>query len=108
VALDQRNEIVSGDRAVTITCRRRIGKTKLNPALAGPRILRTSLKMMRDYDPLLLFTEIGLFLEALGFIVAWSILTEYVLFGTFRLIGRAVVATSSWLGGYCQSSQELS
>ena len=84
---------------VGITYRRRIGKTKLNPALAGPRILWASLKMMRDYDPLFLFTEIGLFLEAIGFIIAWPVLTEYVLFGTFRLIGRAIVATFFWLAG---------
>jgi len=84
---------------VGITYKRRIGKTKLNPALAGPAILLASLKMLRDYDPLFLFTEIGLIIEAIGFIIAWPIIVEYLQFGTFRLIGRALAATFCWLAG---------
>lgn len=84
---------------VGITYRRRIGKTKLNPIAVGPKILWASVKMLRDYDPLFLFTEIGLVLEAMGFIIAWPLITEYIQFGTFRLIGRALIAVFCWLAG---------
>jgi glycosyltransferase involved in cell wall biosynthesis len=84
---------------VGITYKKRVGKTKLNPATAGPSIFWASLKMMRDYDPLFLFLEIGLVLEALGFIVAWPVILEYIEFGIFRLIGRALIALFCWFTG---------
>jgi glycosyltransferase involved in cell wall biosynthesis len=84
---------------VGITYKKRAGKTKLNPATAGPSIFWASLKMLRDYDPLFLFLEIGLMLEALGFIVAWPVIVEYIQFGVFRLIGRALIAIFCWFAG---------
>lgn len=84
---------------VGISYRQRIGKSKLNPASAGPKILWASLKLLRDYDPLLLFTGFGLLLLAAGFLVAWPVIVEYVTHGTFRLLGRALIAVFCWLGG---------
>lgn len=84
---------------VGISYRPRIGKTKLNPAMEGMKIFWGSVRMLRDYDPLFLFTEIGLLLEAIGFIIAWPIIAEYIEFGTFRLIGRALIAVFCWLAG---------
>jgi glycosyltransferase involved in cell wall biosynthesis len=86
-------------REVGISYKKRVGKTKLNPATAGPSIFWASLKMLRDYDPLFLFLEIGLVLEAAGFIIAWPVILEYVQFGTFRLVGRALIAVFCWLAG---------
>jgi glycosyltransferase involved in cell wall biosynthesis len=86
-------------REVGISYKKRVGKTKLNPATAGPSIFWASLKMLRDYDPLFLFLEIGLVLEAAGFIIAWPVILEYVEFGTFRLVGRALIAIFCWLAG---------
>jgi dolichol-phosphate hexosyltransferase len=84
---------------VGISYRKRIGKTKLNPANAGFKIFWASVKMMRDYDPLFLFLEIGLTLEILGLIVAWPAIVEYIQFGTFRLLGRALIALFCWFSG---------
>jgi glycosyltransferase involved in cell wall biosynthesis len=84
---------------VGISYRKRVGTTKLNPATAGARIFWASLKMLRDYDPLFLFAEIGLLLEAIGFIIAWPVIAEYVQYGTFRLIGRTLIAMFCWLAG---------
>jgi glycosyltransferase involved in cell wall biosynthesis len=84
---------------VGISYRKRLGKTKLNPASAGFKIFWASLKMMRDYDPFFLFLEIGLLLEAVGFIIAWPVMIEYIQFGTFRLLGRALVALFCWFSG---------
>lgn len=84
---------------VGISYRTRIGKTKLNPAMAGLGIFWASVKMLRDYDPLFLFAEFGLILEALGFVIAWPVIIEYAQFGTFRLIGRVLIAMFCWLAG---------
>jgi glycosyltransferase involved in cell wall biosynthesis len=84
---------------VGITYKRRVGITKLNPVTVGPSILWASFKMLRDYDPLFLFFEIGLILEALGFIVAWPVIIEYIQFGVFRLLGRAMIALFCWFAG---------
>lgn len=86
-------------REVDISYKKRVGKTKLNPATAGASIFWASLKMMRDYDPLFLFLEFGLILEAIGFIVAWPLIVEYIQFGVFRLIGRALIALFCWFAG---------
>ncbi len=86
-------------REVGISYKKRIGKTKLNPATAGPSIIWASLMMLRDYDPLFLFLEIGLVLEAAGFVVAWPVIVEYLEFGSFRLLGRALIAVFCWTSG---------
>lgn len=84
---------------VGISYRKRMGKTKLNPATAGPRIFVASFKMLRDYDPVFLFVEIGLALMALGFIVAWPVIIEYVQLGIFKYLGRAFIALFCWIAG---------
>jgi len=84
---------------VGISYRRRIGKSKLNPAFAGPKILLASLKLLRDYDPLVLFTGFGLLLLSAGFLVAWPVIVEYVTHGIFTMLGRALVAIFCWLAG---------
>lgn len=84
---------------VGISYRKRLGKTKLNPASAGFRIFWASLKMMRDYDPFFLFLEIGLLLEALGFIIAWPAIVQYLEYGTFSLLGRGLLALLCWFAG---------
>ena len=84
---------------VGISYKRRIGKSKLRPVSVGPSILWASLKVLRDYDPLLLFVGIGLLLLAAGFYAAWPVITEYVTQGTFRLLGRALAAIFCWFSG---------
>jgi glycosyltransferase involved in cell wall biosynthesis len=85
---------------VGISYRKRLGtKTKLNPATAGFKIFVASLRMMRDYDPFFLFLEIGLVLEAVGFIIAWPVIVQYLEYGVFRLLGRAVLALFCWISG---------
>jgi len=84
---------------VGITYRRRVGKSKLKPTSAGPKILWASLRMLRDYDPLVLFMGIGLTLIVIGFIAAWPVMLEYMAEGTFRFMGRALIALFCWLSG---------
>lgn len=84
---------------VGISYRRRTGKSKLNPAAAGPKILWASVRLLRDYDPLLLFVGLGLLLLVTGFLVAWPVIVEYLMYGVFRLLGRALIAIFCWLAG---------
>jgi glycosyltransferase involved in cell wall biosynthesis len=84
---------------VGISYGKRVGKTKLNPASAGFKIFLASIKMMRDYDPFFLFLEIGVVLEILGLIVAWPVIVEYIQYGIFRLLGRALIAVFCWFSG---------
>jgi len=84
---------------VGITYRRRLGKSKLRASSEGPRILWAILNMLRDYDPLFLFTMIGLALIAAGFVVAWPVAFEYVERGVFTMLGRALLAILLWLSG---------
>jgi len=86
-------------REVGISYRKRTGETKLNPATAGPSILWASLKMLIDYDPLFLFLETGLLLEAAGFIIAWPAIAEYIQYGTFHYFGHALIAVFCCLAG---------
>jgi glycosyltransferase involved in cell wall biosynthesis len=84
---------------VCVTYRQRTGKSKLNPASAGLRICWTSLMMLRDYNPLLLFATIGLVLEVLGFLFTWDVLLEYIEVGTFTYVGHALLGMFFWLAG---------
>ncbi len=84
---------------VSISYRQRVGKTKLNPATAGPRILWTTLKIVRDFRPIFIFGTIGAIFIAFGFAVAWPIIFQYIFAGTFQLLGRALLAIFFWLAG---------
>jgi glycosyltransferase involved in cell wall biosynthesis len=86
-------------KEVGISYHRRIGKTKLSPTSAGVNIAWSSLKMLRDYDPLLLFAEAGLLLWIIGLLIAWPVIIEYMTYGAFTLLGRALVALFCWLAG---------
>jgi len=79
---------------VGITYRRRIGKSKLRP-----KIFWASLRMLKDYNPLVLFAGFGLVLMGAGVIIAWPAMLEYLVQGTFRLVGRALIAMFLWLTG---------
>jgi hypothetical protein len=45
------------------------------------------------------YVQFGLVLEAVGFIIAWPFILEYMEFGIFRLIGRALIAIVCWFAG---------
>jgi len=84
---------------VGISYRLRVGRTKLNPATAGPRILWSTLKIVRDYRPVFIFGTIGTFFVAIGFVVAWPVIFEYIVAGSCELFGRALLAVFCWLAG---------
>jgi glycosyltransferase involved in cell wall biosynthesis len=84
---------------VGITYKPRIGETKLNPVSAGPAIFWSSLKMLVDYRPILLFGAVGLAFIAVGFVVAWPVIITFVVENRFVQMGRALIALFCWIIG---------
>jgi dolichol-phosphate mannosyltransferase len=84
---------------VPISYRKRKGQTKLNPLREGLLITASIVTFLRDHDPLLLFGGIGTLLVVVGLVLAWPVVTEYLEFRTFTLIGRALLAALCWLMG---------
>ena len=84
---------------VGITYKPRIGETKLNPVSAGPAILWSSLRMLVDYRPILLFGAVGLAFIAVGFVVAWPVIITFVVENRFVQMGRALIALFCWIIG---------
>lgn len=84
---------------VGISYKRRIGETKLHPASAGPEIFWTSVKMLVDYRPLMLFGGFGLALLVVGFVVAWPVIVTFIVENRFVQMGRALVALFCWIVG---------
>jgi glycosyltransferase involved in cell wall biosynthesis len=85
---------------VPITYSRRKGKTKLSPATDGIRILLATILLMRDYNPLLLFGGIGLFLILMGALTSLPVAEQYFTVGTFSLIGRALLSSTLTISGF--------
>lgn len=79
----------------------RKGRTKLNPGMDGVRILIATVLLMRDYNPLLLFGGLGVFLFALGTLTSVPIVAEYLEGGTFRLLERALLTSTLTISGVC-------
>jgi glycosyltransferase involved in cell wall biosynthesis len=84
---------------VGITYKPRIGETKLNPVSVGPAIFWSSLKMLIDYRPVLLFGGVGLAFIALGFVAAWPVILTFVVENRFVQMGRALIALFFWIIG---------
>jgi glycosyltransferase involved in cell wall biosynthesis len=84
---------------VGISYKPRIGETKLNPISAGPSIFWTSLKMMLDYRPIILFGGFGLALIVVGFVVAWPVIVTFIVENRFVQMGRALIALFCWIVG---------
>lgn len=84
---------------VGITYKPRIGQTKLNPVSVGPAIFWSSVKMLIDYRPILLFGGIGLVFIAVGFVVAWPVIITFVIENRFVQLGRALIAIFCWIIG---------
>jgi glycosyltransferase involved in cell wall biosynthesis len=85
---------------VPITYSRRKGKTKLSPATDGVRIFLATILLMRDYNPLLLFGGLGLFLILMGAVASLPVAQQYFSVGTFNMIGRALLSSTLTISGF--------
>jgi hypothetical protein len=85
---------------VPITYSKRKGRTKLTPATDGIRIFFATILLMRDYNPLLLFGGLGLFLILMGALFSLPVAEQYLTVGTFNLIGRALLSSTLTISGF--------
>jgi glycosyltransferase involved in cell wall biosynthesis len=84
---------------VGISYKNRVGESKLKPVSVGPSILWSSLRMMLDYRPMVLFGVFGLALIIVGFAVASPVIVTFIEEGRFVQIGRALIALFCWIVG---------
>ena len=68
-----------------VSYRSRVGKTKLSPMRDGVRILGTTLRLMRDTQPLLFFGGIGTFLGVVGILLGVDVTLDWI---RTRTVGR--------------------
>jgi len=85
---------------VPITYSVRKGSTKLSPGIDGVRIFLATVLLMRDYNPLLLFGGLGLFLVFMGALNSVPVVAEFLARGTFQLIGRAFLTSVLIIAGF--------
>jgi glycosyltransferase involved in cell wall biosynthesis len=93
--LAEAQQAKAGIAEVPISYHPRIGKTKLNPVKDGVRILGTTLRLIRDYKPLLFFGGFGLILTLIGSLIGIIIVFEWMKTGSITHL--ASVSLSSML-----------
>jgi len=84
---------------IPIGYRRRIGHSKLSPIEDGTRILVTTLRLARDYQPLAFFGTIGATVIVLGVAQGASVLEEYLRTGTITRLASVVLSSTLIVSG---------
>lgn len=84
---------------IPIGYRRRIGHSKLSPIEDGTRILVTTLRLARDYQPLAFFGTLGATVIALGVAQGTSVLEEYLRTGIITRIASVVLSSTLIVSG---------
>ena len=84
---------------VPITYRPRIGEAKLNAYKDGSLILTLIIRMVRDYNPFMLFLSIGSILILLSIISGTAVIYEWVTTGAITRIALTVLTAVMFLSG---------
>lgn len=75
---------------VPVAYRPRKGKAKLHPFKSGIAIVGAIVRLLRDYNPLMLFGGISVISFLIGFVLGINVITMFQLYGTI-MIGRALL-----------------
>ena len=84
---------------VPIKYRNRVGRAKLYPFRDAFSILFTTIRLVRDYNPLVIFLPIGLALMLVGLGYGTSILIEYIKTGIVTRLAAAILSVLLILTG---------
>jgi dolichol-phosphate hexosyltransferase len=76
---------------VPIAYHSRTGETKLSPFRDGASIGGTTLRLMRDYRPLLFFGAIGAAIILFGLVLGSSVISEWITTGTVTRVPTAIL-----------------
>ena len=76
---------------VPVAYHRRVGETKLSPFRDGASIGGTTLRLLRDYRPLVFFGALGTIVTLVGLIIGSSIISEWLTTGTVTRVPTAIL-----------------
>jgi dolichol-phosphate mannosyltransferase len=70
------------------------GKSKISKSkiMYGVNIVTHIVRLARDYNPLLIFGGLGMFMLLAGFIIGGYVLLTYIITGQFTFIGRSLIS----------------
>ncbi len=77
----------------------RVGSAKLRPFKHGASIFGALLRMLRDYNPLMLFGSIGFLISILGAIVGLSVVVEWITTGNIIHLASVVLSALLVMSG---------
>jgi glycosyltransferase involved in cell wall biosynthesis len=77
---------------VPIKYRVRIGEAKLNPYRDAINIIYTMVRLVRDYNPIVIFLPVGLILSLIGFGYGIDILIEFIKTGVVTRFAGAILS----------------
>ena len=69
----------------------RVGETKLNPFRDGAGIVGTTLRLMRDYRPLVFFGALGAIVTLAGLVIGSDVISEWLTTGTVTRVPTAIL-----------------
>ncbi|MFX1520038.1 MAG: glycosyltransferase [Promethearchaeota archaeon] len=77
----------------------RVGSAKLRPFKHGASIFSTLLRMLRDYNPLMLFGSLGAVVIIAGILVGLRVIIEWILTGNIVHLASAVLSALLIMSG---------
>ncbi len=77
----------------------RVGEAKMKGMKHGPQILFYSLRLLRDWNPLILFGSFGLFLILIGSLIGLSVVYQWLTAGTITRLASVVLSAMLILTG---------
>lgn len=77
----------------------RVGEAKMKSMKHGPQILFYSLRLLRDWNPLILFGSFGIFLIFIGALIGVSIVYQWFATGTITRLASTVLSAMLILSG---------
>jgi len=83
---------------VSVSYRKRVGRSKLNPLRDGLRIFGTMVRLMRDTQPLLFFGGLGGFLGAVGLALGIDVTMEWLRTGSVSRLPTVMLSVLLIIG----------
>lgn len=86
-------------KQVPITYRERKGETKLRPITDGLVILGTTVRLIRDYNPFMVFGTPGLIFLITGIMLGGIIINDYLIYGTVSRVPATILSAMLTISG---------
>jgi len=86
-------------KQVPIKYRKRVGEEKLRPYKDAFSIIVTTVRLLRDYNPMKFFLPIGSVLMLIGIILGLTVFWQWITTGNVTLIARSILSALFVLAG---------